>query len=242
VRISIVFALLVFLFPGQSVRAEEPLKVLFIGNSYTSFNNLPGLVAALAEAAGGRKIETAKHTPGGCTFQRHFEGKRAVELIGQKKWDFVVLQEQSMMPVVYPKQMHQFARKLHSEIEKRGAKTVFFLTWARQHKPKMQDGLNEAYFGIARELGAAVAPVGPAWKNALAADGKLALHRSDKSHPNAAGSYLAACVFYATLMQRSPVGLPASPTRGSKTLMKLDPNTAAKLQRIAWDTVRKAGR
>ncbi len=236
-------ALLTLLISTGTVFGEEkPLKVLFLGNSYTYGNDLPGMIAAMADAAGGRKIETDRITPGGCTFQRHVEGKKALAKIREKPWDAVVLQEQSMMPCVDPKRMHKYARLLHAEIDKRGARTVFFLTWARQHKPEMQNGLNKAYFTIAKELGAEVAPVGMAWKNAFAADPKLVLHRNDKSHPNPAGTYLAACVFYATLLDKNPVGLPAEIKRGNKTLVKLDPKLARKLQEIAWKTVQDVNR
>jgi len=219
---------------------EEPLRVLFIGNSYTYCNDLPGMVAGLAEAAGARKIEVHSSVSGGCTLERHFTQENAVEKIRGQKWDAVVLQEQSTRPVLEPKTMHEFARKLHAEIQEQGAETVFFLTWARQHKPEMQDALNDAYFGIAGQLGATVAPVGVAWKNALAADAGLVLHAKDQSHPNPAGSYLAACVFYATLLEKSPVGLPAEIKRNGKVLSKLDPGLAARLQAIAWKTVQNA--
>ncbi|HUT11998.1 MAG TPA: DUF4886 domain-containing protein [Thermoguttaceae bacterium] len=219
---------------------EEPLRVLFIGNSYTYCNDLPGMIAGLAEAAGARKIEVHSSVSGGCTLERHFTQENAVEKIRGQKWDAVVLQEQSTRPVLEPNTMHEFARKLHAEIQEQGAETVFFLTWARQHKPEMQDALNDAYFGIAGQLGATVAPVGVAWKNALAADAGLVLHAKDQSHPNPAGSYLAACVFYATLLEKSPVGLPAEIKRNGKVLSKLDPGLAARLQAIAWKTVQNA--
>ena len=50
---------------------EPPLKVLFIGNSYIYVNDLPGMIVALAEAAGGRKIEIGQRTPGGYLLQQH---------------------------------------------------------------------------------------------------------------------------------------------------------------------------
>jgi len=222
---------------GSAVAGEEPLDVLFIGNSYTYGNDLPGIIEAMAAAGGGRKIAAERSVHGGFTLQKHFEKGEGVEKIRSKRWDVVVLQEQSQMPCVNPKLMHQFARKLHAEIAKQHAETVFFLTWARQHIPEMQQGLNDGYFKIAKELDAKVAPVGVAWKNALAADGKLVLHRADKSHPNSAGSYLAACVFYATLLESSPVGLPAELEKGGKLLVKLDAKLAGQLQKIAQKTV-----
>ena len=87
----------------------------------------------------------------------------------------------------------------------------------------MQAGLNRACFSIAKQLRATVAPVGVAWRDALAADPELVLHTADKSHPNPAGFCLAACVFYATLLGKSPEGLPGQLVRNGKPLVKLDP-------------------
>jgi len=58
-----------------------PLKVLFIGNSYTSVNDLPSMVAGLAEAAGGRKIEADRHLVGGCTLEKHVKDQKAIDEI-----------------------------------------------------------------------------------------------------------------------------------------------------------------
>ena len=276
-RLFLLLALL--LLPGwPTARADEPpLKVLFIGNSYTYVNDLPSLVVGLADAAGGRKIETDQRLPGGYTFQQHVGDKKAIEKIRERKWDVVVLQENSLQPILKRESMHTFARILHEEISKQGAKTVFYLTWARQNIPQMQDGadpvaapdyaramyqmsrakdmdfdawckqheaglaggLNGAYFDIAQKLNAAVAPVGMAWKKALAANPKLVLHQPDKSHPNPKGSYLAACVFYATLFDKSPVGLPGELTKEHQVIVWVAPGEAAALQKIAWQTVQE---
>jgi hypothetical protein len=121
-----------------------PLKVLFIGNSYTSVNDLPAVVAGLAEAAGGRKIDVDRHLVGGCTLERHVKDQKAIDKIRAEKWDVVVLQEQSLRPVIDRQSMHEYARLLDAEIKKQGAKTIFSLTWARQHVPDMQEGADPA--------------------------------------------------------------------------------------------------
>ena len=105
------------------------------------------------------------------------------------------------------------------------------------------------------ELKAIVAPVGLAWESALKQQPQLALHLEDKSHPAPRGSYLAACVLYATVYGQSPEGLPArllghkldasgrvekSQDNASKVeLINLAPAEAALLQRIAWQTVKQ---
>jgi hypothetical protein len=264
---------------GQEA-APAPLKVLFIGNSYTGVNDLPAMVVALAEAAGGRKVKADRHLVGGCTFERHVKGTGAIEKIREQKWDVVVLQEQSLRPVIDRDPMFEYARILHAEVKQQGAGTIFYLTWARQHIPEMQEGadpatspeyaramhqisgtakttdfeswcqknkaglrggLNSAYFDIAKQLGARVAPVGVAWQKALSADPPFILHRPDKSHPNPTGTYLAACVFYATLLEESPVGLPGEIKKGEKVLVSIPVNEAKRLQEIAWDVARRGG-
>jgi len=72
-----------------------PLKVLFIGNSYTSVNDLPAVVAGLAEAAGGRKIAVDRHLVGGCTLEKHVKDQKAIDKIRAEKWDVVVLRSRT---------------------------------------------------------------------------------------------------------------------------------------------------
>ena len=216
-----------------AARAEEPVKplrVLFVGNSYTSVNNLPGMIAALARAGKQRPLEATAHTPGGCTFEKHWTDGKATAKIAQGGWDFVVLQEQSQMPFIDPARMADFAKKLHGEIAKTGARTLLYQTWARRNMPEKQDAISKAYTDLATVLPARLAPVGEAWRKARADLPDLALHSPDGSHPTPAGTYLAACVFYATLYGQSPEGLTGEPA-------KLDETTARALQRIAWTAV-----
>lgn len=266
------------LVPGcATTRAgEPPLRVLFVGNSYIYVNDLPSLVEGLADAAGGRKVQTDQYVVGAYTLEQQANDKEAIAKIRERKWDIVVLQENSLQPILNRESMHEYARVLDVEIKRLGAKTVFYLTWARQNIPQMQDGaessdyakplyqmtgatgrisfeqwcqqhksglaggLNGAYFDIAKELHAQVAPVGMAWKKALAQNSDLVLHQADKSHPAFKGSYLAACVFYATLLGKSPVGLPGELTKGGKVLGRVEPGEARMLQEIAWQTVQEA--
>jgi hypothetical protein len=100
-------------------------------------------------------------------------------------------------------------------------------------------GLDRAYLDIADELKAEVAPVGMAWKKALAADPSLILHQADNSHPNPKGSYLAACVLYATLLDKTPVGLTGEIKKRGRVLVQIAPDEARRLQKIAWQTVRE---
>jgi hypothetical protein len=89
----------------------------------------------------------------------------------------------------------------------------------------MQTAINESYTELGQALGVTVAHAGQAWAGVLRLDPATALWEADGSHPSEAGTYLAACVLYARLFHRSPVGL--SDTEG------LSPSLAATLQTVA---------
>src|ERR671932_30368 len=110
--------------------------------------------------------------------------------------------------------MDQAARDLERRATSSGARTVLFLTWGYRHGDRrridddsyaaMQARLTAGYRAVARETGAAVAPVGTAWAEALRRRPRLGLWDGDGKHPSKLGSYLAACVFYGLLTHHDP--------------------------------------
>lgn len=211
----IIVCCFVFLVPSctednsNSTEPPEPLplsskRILFIGNSYTDFNrgvdrHLRGLVPS---------IETWRIAPGGYTLEHHWNDDDTLNTIREGGWDFVILQEQSQMPVFDQATFYEFARKFEREITNVGAETMFFMTWERPDSVPSgvtTESLANAYTSIGTELGAKVAPVGIAFARALQERPNLILNSYD-GHPTIHGTYLAACVFYASIFEQSPVG------------------------------------
>jgi hypothetical protein len=187
-------------------RAASVAKVLYIGNSFTARNDLPGLIAQLA-ASRGQRIEHRLISAGGASLRRHWNAGEARKAIANGHYDYVVLQEQSTLPVKNASRMHESVRLFDPEIKAAGARTVLYMTWARRHTPETQKAISEAYTSIGQELGATVVPVGLAWSDFVGKHDQPALHDRDQSHPTLAGSYLAACVFLAALFGEDPVGI-----------------------------------
>jgi hypothetical protein len=187
------------------------MRVLFIGNSYIFVNNLPALLTRLAEGSrSGPAIVTDTVAEGGWTLQHHWEAGNALQKIRERHWDYVVLQEQSLLPIQDREAMFRYSRLFDAEIKKVGARTLFYLTWARENRPEDQAGLSDAYQTIGRELHAVVAPVGVAWQEARGKDPGLKLYMEDHSHPSPSGTYLAALVFLAVLHGDLPRELPTN--------------------------------
>lgn len=216
----------------SSLPAAEPLplRVLFIGNSYTYGNDLPKMIDELSKAGKQRPLEIGRELRGGYSLQKHWMEGKAAKMLGDKKWDLVVLQDHSLGPIKERKQLGEAAAKFDEQIQKQGAKTLFFQTWARQDQPDNQAVLTKAYAEVAKDLKASVAPVGAAWELALKENPNRVLHQADKSHPTKEGTYLAACVFYGAIHGKSPEGLSGAPGG-------LKDEEARKLQALAWKAV-----
>ncbi len=183
--------------PGKRVR------MLFIGNSFTTKNDLPTLLSAIAKAGKGITIESKIISAGGASLRRHWNAG-AASTITSAKWDYVVFQEQSTLPVKNSNRFHENVREFVPAMKESGAKMVLFMTWARKKEPENQSLLTDSYNKIGKELGASVVPVGTAWQKLIAKHDKPVLHAEDGSHPTIAGSYLAACAFYTTLFDGDP--------------------------------------
>src|SRR5947209_16486387 len=151
---------------ATGIRGGAPLHVLFIGNSFTARNDLPGLVERLA-AARGRRLEHRLISAGGASLRTHWNAGVALQAIQGGQYDHVVLQEQSTLPIKNARRMHENVRLFDDVIRAAGAKTVLYVTWARRSAPESQQVITDAYAEIGRELGATVAPVGPAWQRCL---------------------------------------------------------------------------
>ncbi|MBN1383667.1 MAG: hypothetical protein JW983_02135 [Elusimicrobia bacterium] len=218
----------------------KTINILFIGDYYTSCNNLPFMVSQLALSASEPNEAFAQAiTREEATLEWHCTRKKALKMIGEKRWDFAVLQEQSIRSIEDKTKMYEHAEILDSEIKKSGAETILYIPWVKQDTRGTQEKLTQIYIDLGKKIGARVAPVGTAWANALKTSPELILYGEDKSHPMPTGTYLAACVFYSIFFGYSPVGLTGNIYVNVDINLNLPGDKANLLQSIAWQTVQK---
>ncbi len=207
---------------APNCRAAPPdagcARVLFLGNSYTFVNNLPGVFEKVARSL-GHPVYTDLVAPGGARLADHAASAEVRQRIRTGHWTHVVLQEQSLFPAVEAsrqREMYPAARELVAVIRAAGAQPVFLGTWGRQHGyPEgglpdfnaMQRQVTLGYRAIADEQRAVLAPVGDAWAAVWAAHPDIPLWQPDGSHPSVQGTFLAANVLASTLFREVPRGL-----------------------------------
>ena len=220
------------------------LRVLFIGDSYTYVNDLPGMLSQIAATAGiPPLIETSQVVQGGATLQVQWQNGIAQQVIADGGWTHVVLQDQSEEPATDPPSSAfvQYATAFGILAVDAGATPGLFVTWARaaadrstypylfDSPTEMQDELTNAYASVAAGFTPSVlACAGPAFQLAIAQHPEIALQQSDFSHPTVAGTYLAACTFYVALTGKSvpaasavPSGLSASDAATLRALAQI---------------------
>ena len=225
---TIIFVALLISFSAIS---QTNKKVCFIGNSYTYFNDLPGILEDMA-AADGNSLLTDQHTPGGSTLQMHSTNATALNKIASEDWDYVVLQDQSQRPsfpwTQVTSDVFPYAAILCDSIRSANpcAVPLFYNTWGRRDGDAQWDSINtfdkmnerlfNAYGYMANEHSAKRSPVGIGFdhihNDANPPVTHTELYTSDGSHPSVYGSYLAACLFYELIFDQNSEGNPFMPS------------------------------
>jgi hypothetical protein len=193
--------------------------VLFIGNSYTYVNDLPGMLARIAATAPfSPRMTTDALAVGGWTLEDHWNDGTAQARIVDGGWTHVVIQGQSLEPAVGTMGptygFSAFAQRFGDVVIDAGAQPLWYVTWARApgdavydppfgyflNPEEMQDRLTTAYAAVSsRWPQSRLACVGEAFRASLRDRPQLQLHQADRSHPTVAGTYLAACTFYVAM-------------------------------------------
>ena len=174
------------------------MRLLFIGNSHTYFNDLPALVARQLKAK-GVDAQVCLLCKGGMGLDWHAEEPQTRFNILYGNYDWVILQHRAH-PMGGLALMRLGAKVISAWCEQAGAKVLLYQTWTRQGDAAAQPQMSEAYRELAESLGARLAPVGDRWQEALLNQPTQSLYNADGSHASLDGSLLAAQVIADTLL------------------------------------------
>lgn len=206
-RLLLVGLALLGIVPQQA----RELTVLFVGNSLTSVNDVPGLVRRIGEA-NGTPVRTWSVVADDAGLPQHWEDGRAVRELARRRPSFVVLQQG---PSALPESrvvLRDYAARFARAAADAGAKPALYMVWPSTQRSGDFDRVIESYTLAAQDIGALLLPAGSAWREAWKQDPTLALYGADGFHPSERGSWLAALVIYCGLTGQSPgdVRLPGS--------------------------------
>ncbi len=242
---SCVKSVLVFilLFQVYVLSAQDTTRVLFVGNSITYYNDMPFTVEAIANSKGDA-AKVFMHAPGGTGFMHHVDNPALFDLIRQGSWDYVVLQpgsSESIAASATVEESLERIRLLQDSIYRYSpcAKTLFYQipygVWGSS--PEDLETYNNTIDKILENVSywsdstwSFFAPAGEAIRTAWNQDQSIMFWGSTGNvHPNERGSYIIACVFYATIFQK--------PSLGTNVVGSLSPDDAQAYQQLADTTV-----
>lgn len=220
-------------------------KILFVGNSYTFYNNFTTMFVNIIDAE-NRKSDVYELSQLYYTLQRFADpedrtGMKLDKALDAIKWDIVIFQEDTSMALssAAEEKMYPYARILDEKVKSIGGQTAFLMTWApkdgiqsglkKYGREDVQSQLADSYMTIADELDSLLIPVGIGFMRCADEYPEIELWDADGVHPSLAGTYLAACTTYALLYQESP--------ENCTYLGSLDQEIASKLQKVAADLV-----
>lgn len=203
---------------------EDQTTVLFMGSSYTAFNNVPDRFRDLSEKA-GHKVFVRYHLALGRPLSYFAQSPDADEAIRDLEWDFIVLQGGSQS-AAYPTPGGRSDFHALTELKRKatedspGTRVVYMMPWAYEDGmtwmedrtetyEEMQLDIREKTLDWAHELELVLAPVGMAFYEVLTTwdHGLHFLHDSDWNHASKEGSFLAAATFFSTIWAEDAEGV-----------------------------------
>ena len=196
-NISLTILLLFALTKVDANSNRDTLRVLFVGNSYIYYNNLPQMVSLLSDSL-NTKLICKKSTYGGSTLGDHWnsrKGLRTREILENEKFDIVIIQDNSMWPLEHADSVLMYGKLLCDLIKSKNATPYLYNTWSREATPQTQSAIDKVYQELAFQTKAVLVPVGGAWAEAKLQKPATQLYFSDGSHPSPLGTFLIALCF-----------------------------------------------
>ncbi len=234
-------------FQYQGDVSPDALKILFVGNSLIFTNDLPLVLLDLLKARRekpktGISLERGfkfySVVQGGFRLEDHWNYKIASQCIKEGgPWDYVILQEQSVATADTNYDISRYSQLFAEEIKAAGAKIAWFVAWSYCDEPEANKTAAVRQAELAAKLQATKMPAGDCWARSQEKNPGIKLYM-DQIHPSPAGTYLAACAFYAVLTGLSPIGLPFEvKNENGYALIKLKALQGLALQEVARDVV-----
>lgn len=198
---------------------DTDLNVLFLGNSFTGYNNMPGMFSFLSDKAGKHTYVDYVIKYG--TSMREILGDSTVyRKLREREWDAVVIQSDYDIAFTYKRnQIIQSLLAFRDSLAGINEDTEIFLSsvWAPVDGyitdandtltyEEFQDMLIEGTDYCANALEFHIVPAGYVW-NALRQETINYKYDADGYHPGVAGSYIYACAAYCAVYGSAVSGI-----------------------------------
>ncbi len=232
--------------PEKWILQKDVKKVLFIGNSFTFYSNIPGIFGELAKGA-GKNVTVESVTNGSWTLSKFadktdkYGAQVHAKLTASDDYDAIILQDQSTRPLAnktgFVSGIKAMAEKINST--QKSCRIYLYATWGFEEYasknnmtiPQMEAKIRAEYASAAKEIGATVCNVGKAFTEVYTENKDINLYYTDNKHPSYNGAFLSACVHVSTILGIDPR------TSNFNDPSEITPEVAAILKQAAYNAV-----
>jgi hypothetical protein len=193
----------------EAARAAD-YSILFVGNSHTSYHDLPNLVCKMIRFREPDKTVHA-HVIGVGHLEQVAHDPQCQQQIDTDAWKYVVLQAQKISMSGKKEYSRQEGIDIAKRAKEHHAKVFFYAEWGRKGVAEEGPRTEKIYREMSEAANVNLSPVGRAWEIALAARPDMPLHDADGNHQSSTGAFLSACVLYGSITGGSPAELATFP-------------------------------
>jgi hypothetical protein len=215
--------------PAPSTSAAD-INLLFMGNSHTLVNDVPGMVGEMVRAARPGRTVASVTAPGSLFLGERATDAPTLDLMRSRHWDFIVLQAQeysSSGQFAYPTDGAEALVRMTNELH---AVPILFPEWPRFGIDESQR-IYALHVSIAQKQAACVAPIPQAFDLARVRTPDITLHAADGNHSSPAGAFLASLVIANAITLLPPDRLAYLPS------IPVDAATQERLRTVAAESL-----
>lgn len=177
------------------------MRILFIGNSHTYYNDMPQMVAEICQK-NHVEVNITMLAHGGKGWDFHVEEPEVKFNILYGGYDAVVLQH-TAHPMGDLSVMSQCGKKLIRLVQEASARPILYMTWTtKKDGASAQASMSNAYLELQKETGCELAPVGERWWKYHEEHPEAELYDEDGKHASKTGSQLAASVIAEVILKK----------------------------------------
>jgi hypothetical protein len=215
---------------------DAVVRVLFIGNSLTAGNDLPGMVSGLAAAA-GRAVVVEESLMPGSSLEDHWELTDARQRIARGRFDYVVLQQGPSALEESRVYLREWTAKWAPVIRAAGGRPALYAPWPTEQRAFDFPRVSDSYRLAAEDVNGIFLPAGDAWLRTWELDRSMPLYGDDRFHPSVHGTYAAAVVIAARLLDLDPRDFPNEFSVPSRGTIVIEQNAARTIQQGAYNAL-----
>jgi hypothetical protein len=206
-KLIILFCVLIISFSDSNSQqkfsnktSKTVINVLFIGNSLTYTNNLPGLVIKSAKLQ-GIQIDSKMIAFPNYALIDHWKDGQVQKLIANKKYDFVIMQQGPSSQINGRNMLIEYGEKYSSICKLNNTKLCYFMVWPSLNYYHTFDAVIKNHKDAASINNSILLPVGEVWKDYFDKTNDFQYYSSDGFHPSLEGSKIAAKVIVEYLLK-----------------------------------------